>query len=423
MKNITIFIVVLYFILRTYGVVQLTSGLWALPLIVLSAQSLHLVLSQNFKITKYLLVESKWIIFSIFILLIYILYDYGNFKLDTTFSYLLTSIPFYIIGFYNGIKVDETFIKKITIFYLIFLGIYLLPKTITVLTSGSFNSSFFTSLFVSKEDTDFIFFLPFVAFITIFGYKLMRNSKLRLLKISATIILFFNILALFLSSKAAPIVMLLFSIIIYFFKGSKKIQKKYNYLFLSVLLIFLFILGVSTGLFGELGSLKSKSTAFIDLIINGFIISDEALNNISSDRWFTSLYSIEQFFKKPFFGNGAYLESVGGMLGNVEDFTTAAGGHSFVLDTMAYYGVFGLPIILILFKFSKDGFRYYKSVKNIKIENNQVLLFSSLMTSVFILNILNTGFLFSYFDNFLFLLSGFYLGKLYRTTRIKKSLI
>jgi hypothetical protein len=352
-------------------------------------------------------------------LLIYKFYEYGNFKLDTTFTYLLGSIPFYILGFSNGLKANDAFIKKIIVSYLWVLFIYLLPKIFLVLSSGYFSSDFFISSFVNGGfETSIIFFLPFIAFVTVYGFKLMYDSKLGYVKIMALIILFFNILALFLSSKAGPISMLLFSFVIYYFKRNNKIVKKYGYLLVVSTIIFLFVFGLSSGLFGDLGTLKSKSTAFVNFIESGFILNNEVLDNLTSQRWTADTYSLFQFFNKPLFGNGAYLESVSGMLGESSNFTTASGGHSFVFDTMAYYGVFGLPIIFILFKFSKDGFRYYEIIKNYRFENSKVLLYSSLMSSVFILNILNTGFLFSTFDNFLFLLSGFYLGKLYFKTKL-----
>tara|TARA_R110002051_G_scaffold325568_1_gene428961 strand:- start:11268 stop:12578 length:1311 start_codon:yes stop_codon:yes gene_type:complete len=416
LNNITIVIIVLYFILRTYGILELLPGLWVFPLAFIIIQSIHIVLNQQPKVTKFLFKESRWIVLSFFILLTYVSFQYGNFKLETTFTYLLTSIPFYIIGFSNGIKLNDSFLKKTTVSYFLFLSIYILPKTVTVLSSGSFNSDLFISLFVSsKEDTSVIFFLPFVAFITIYGFKLLFESKKSaIVNTIAALILFLNILALFISSKAGPIAVIVFAIIIYYFKGERRKIKKYSYILVSSLSILLFVFGLASGFFGELGSLKAKSSAFIRFVDSGFLFNDEILNNITSDRWTTDVYSLKQFLNKPLYGNGAYLETVEGMLGDAKSFTTAAGGHSFVLDTMAYYGIFGLPIILILFKFAKDGFRYFEVIKSNKFESKKVLLYASLVSSVFITNILNTGFLFSTFDNFLFLLAGFYLGKYYR---------
>jgi hypothetical protein len=418
-NNAAIFFIVLYFILRTYGIAELVPTLWVIPLLFISIMSMYVLLCQKQKVNYFLLTESRWIIISLIVLLIYKFYEYGNFKLDTTFTYLLGSIPFYILGFSNGLKANDAFIKKIIVSYLWVLFIYLLPKIFLVLSSGYFSSDFFISSFVNGGfETSIIFFLPFIAFVTVYGFKLMYDSKLGYVKIMALIILFFNILALFLSSKAGPISMLLFSFVIYYFKRNNKIVKKYGYLLVVSTIIFLFVFGLSSGLFGDLGTLKSKSTAFVNFIESGFILNNEVLDNLTSQRWTADTYSLFQFFNKPLFGNGAYLESVSGMLGESSNFTTASGGHSFVFDTMAYYGVFGLPIIFILFKFSKDGFRYYEIIKNYRFENSKVLLYSSLMSSVFILNILNTGFLFSTFDNFLFLLSGFYLGKLYFKTKL-----
>jgi len=412
--NAAIFFIVLYFILRTYGIAELVPTLWVIPLLFISIMSLHVLLCQKQKVNYFLFKESRWIIISLIVLLVHKFYDHGNFKLEATFSYLLCSTPFYILGFSNGIKVNDSFIKKIIIGYFMFLSIYLLPKVFVVLFSGSFHSGLFNSLFLTNsEEAGYILFLPFLAFVTVYGFRLMYASRLMYVKLTAVIILFFNLLSLVLSSKAGPISMIIFASIIYYFYDSKKTLKKSGQLIIVVSCILAFIYGLSSGSFGDLGSLKMKSIAFVNFIENGFLINNQVLDQITSQRWTAGIYSFQQFLKEPFFGQGGYLESVKGMLGDPSNFTTASGGHSFVLDTLAYYGVFGLPIIFILIKFSKDGFRYYRFTRHNKLENRIVLLYASLITSVFILNILNTGFLFSAFDSLLFLLSGFYLGKLY----------
>jgi len=417
--NFIVSIIVLYFIFRTHGVVQILPGIWLFPLIIIALFSVNKGLSVKKKYLKFLIKESKWIILSVFILTAYKFFDYGNFKLTNTFSYLITSLPFYVIGFYYGIKFNKDFIKKITIGYFVFTFFFLIPKIVLVFSTG-FNSTLFNLSFVADPtNKDFLLFLPFVSFITVYGSIQLLQSKSLLIKILAYIILLTNILAMFLSGKAGPIVILLIAITFYFFKNRSNFIQKYINIIVSTLFIFVLLFGISKGLFGELGSLKSKSTAVISFIENGFLINDDVLNRISSDRWSLDIHSIKQFFAKPIFGHGAYLESMKGMLGASANITTVAGGHSFIFDTMAFYGLFGLPLIFILVKFNRDAVKYYYLVKKNNEEHKISLIYASLLVGVLIANVLNSGFLFSSFDNFLFLLAGFYLGKYYYISKIK----
>ena len=414
--SLIILIISIYFIVRTYGIAEIIPGYWVIPLLIITIYSFYSLQKQNPNVVFFLVKESRWILLSLVILSIYIGFDYGNFKLTTTFIYLLVSLPFYILGFLNGVKSNESFIRKISIFYFMFLGIYLLPKTFLVLSLRNFNPELFISLFIEGGvESSFIFFLPFTGFVSIFGYALMSESKSVIIRLIALMTLIAIIIALFIASKAGPIAMLILTFIIYNYykKGKKTKLSKFFILIIVSVFAFIFVFSLAKGVFGNLGSLQGKSTALIDVIDSGILINDAVLDGISSNRWSAIVYSFRQFLAKPLFGHGAYLEEIEGMLGNVDLYTTAAGGHSFFFDTIAYYGIFGFSIILILFKFCKDGFKYYKIIPKDTLESKKALFYSSLISSVFIINILNTGFLFSSFDNYLFLISGFYLGKTY----------
>ena len=414
-KNLLAIFIILYFVLRTYGIVQIFPSLWLFPLIVIASFSAVLVI-KNKNYFNFFFKESKWIIISIFVLFSYLIVQYGNFKLEVTFVYLLTSLPFYIVGFYSGIDTKNKLVFWVSSGYFIFLSFYLLPKSFFVLSQNSFDSQLFINLFVDNEDdNDIIFFLPFLAFITIYsGYILSKSKKIKIRYLSY-ICIAINILALFLSAKAGAFALILFTIIFYYYLGKTSFFLKLRNTVISISVIILFLFGVNNGIFGDLGTLKSKSEGVVMLIESGILINDDILNIITSDRWTAGIHSINQFINKPFFGNGAYLEDVSLGLGASKTLYTAAGGHSFFLDTLAYYGIFGIPIILILIKFFKTSLMYSKIQKNNSLDNKESLIFSSLLGSLIIINILNTGFLFSYFDNFIFLLSGYYLGKYYRS--------
>lgn len=413
-KNFIAFVLIVYFILRTYGIVQVLPSLWLFPLIIISFFSFKLII-KNKKSLSFLINESKWIILSFFIISIYLIFQYGNFKLNVTFFYLISSIPFYIIGFYSGIDFKNNLIYIVSSVYFIFISLYLFPKILFVLSQNSFDSRLFISLFVdNKDDNDIIFFLPFVAFITIYSGYLLLKSKKSYLRFFSIVFIILNISALFLAGKAGAFAVILFTIIFYFYKRNTSSIIKYRNTIASVSIVVLFLIGVNNGLFGELGTLKSKSEGIVMLLDSGLLLNDEILNIITSDRWTAGIHSFQQFINKPVFGNGVYLDDVLLGAGGSETLYTAAGGHSFVLDTLAYYGVFGIPIIFILINFLKISNSYNKILVSNSLYNKEALVFSSLMGSVIVINILNTGFLFSYFDNFLFLLSGYYLGKYYR---------
>ncbi|MBP1631580.1 MAG: hypothetical protein H6Q15_2473, partial [Bacteroidetes bacterium] len=76
--------------------------------------------------------------------------------------------------------------------------------------------------------------------------------------------------------------------------------------------------------------------------------------------------------------------------------------------------IWGISLIMILIKFSTDAIKYYKIAD--PDEKKMALLFASAIISLFISNIMNSTFLFSSFDQFVFLCCGFFLGK-YSITR------
>ena len=103
-----ILIICIYFVVRTYGIAEVIPGYWVIPLLIITIYSFYSLQKQNLNVVFFLVKESRWILLSLVILSIYIGFDYGNFKLTTTFIYLLVSVPFYILGFLNGVKSNES---------------------------------------------------------------------------------------------------------------------------------------------------------------------------------------------------------------------------------------------------------------------------------------------------------------------------
>ena len=404
--------------MRTHGIVQLIPAIWVVPLVVISLNALFLFADLPHSAKGFLFKESKWVYFSIIILVIHLAFQHGNFKLFSTLSYLITSVPFYIIGYYYGFKNKDYFISKILIIYHFILSLYLLPKTYVVLVSSEFSADSYNALFVESYDLDFILFWPFAAFVTVIGLAFSITSKSTVLR---QISIFFggtNLIAFILCSKAAPFVFLVLSFLAYNILKKNNALKYLLYLPLTFLLSLLMLYIIGNGYLGDLGSLKSKSAALYTILLGASPLKADNLDNVSFGRFTAGLYSIKQFLQAPIFGNGAFAVANTGNLGQIQGYTSASGNHSFFLDTLAFYGISGIPLILIFLRFINNGFKYYKKVVVGTLENKTLLLWISFVVAIFTANILNSTLLFSVLDNYLFLVGGYFLGKYYYVLQV-----
>lgn len=418
-------LILLYLIIRTHGIAGYLPSVWAMPLLLIFVFSI-LILHKLPKPSLHQLVkESRWIILSLLILIVYMFLQYGNFKLYSTFNYLVFSIPFYIIGYYWGIFRRDIFFKNTIIAYFIFISLFLFSKLVQVDNFGTIGKETIGRLFYTpgweENYNEIIFFWPYVAFVLITAIGLL--SRKYLIHKNRTFLYILSLICLIsilFSGVAAPLVLIVIAMLIYYFNKSK--SKGRIRLLLAILGILLFsyiiIYLLGSGIIGNFGTATSKAEGFLLFFESGYIFDDFILNEITSGRWSAGIYSLIQFFKNPLFGNGAYLESVKDMLGETDKFTTAAGGHSFVLDSLAFYGIWGISLIMILIKFSTDAIKYYKIADTE--EKKMALIFASAIISLFISNIMNSTFLFSSFDQFVFLCCGFFLGKYHIAKKSEK---
>ena len=194
---------------------------------------------------------------------------------------------------------------------------------------------------------------------------------------------------------------------IYVFNFSKMAIIKFIVVFPVVSYISVFMLAEYS-----IGAIRAKASGILILIDSGFTLDESTLNIITSDRWTAILYSLIQFLRKPLFGHGIYLEDINGMLGNVNKYTTASGGHNFFIDLSAYMGVCCVPLILLYTKFIKLASEATRKSLNSNSYKLNIAIFSVLI-SVFVSNILNSWLLFSSFDNFIFMLAGYVIGQLF----------
>ncbi|MBA7555114.1 hypothetical protein ES705_47767 [subsurface metagenome] len=103
-RAIIFLIVLLYFILRTEGIAIHVPSVWVIPLSLILFYAFFTMSKLKKPDIKFLFIESRWIILSLLILLVFVFFKHGNFRLRAFFIYLFISIPFYMIGFYWGVK-------------------------------------------------------------------------------------------------------------------------------------------------------------------------------------------------------------------------------------------------------------------------------------------------------------------------------
>jgi len=415
-NSVITILILLYFIIRTHGVAGYLPSVWAIPLLLIFAFSILVLPKLPNKSLSQLVKESRWIILSLIVLIVCMFLQYGNFKLYSTFNYLVFSIPFYIIGYFWGIFGRDKYFKISVIGYFIFISLFLFSKLLQVDNFGTIGKETIGRLFYTPGGeanyNEIIFFWPYVAFVLITAISLLSRKYLipknrTFLYVLSSICL----ISILFSGVAAPIVLIVIAMLVYYFNKSKSKGRIRLLLAIPGILLFsyLIIYLLGSGLVGNFGTATSKAEGFLLFFESGYIFDDFILNEITSGRWTAGMYSINQFLAAPLTGHGAFLEDIKGAMTNIDNFNTAAGGHSFVLDSLAFYGIWGISLIMILIKFSTDAIKYYKIAG--PDEKKMALIFASAIISLFISNIMNSTFLFSSFDQFVFLCCGFLLGK------------
>lgn len=422
-NSVITILILLYFIVRTHGVAGYLPSVWAIPLLLLFAFSILILPKLPNTSLRQLVKESRWIILSLIILIVCMFLQYGNFKLYSTFNYLIFSIPFYIIGYYWGTFRRDKYFKISVIGYFIFISLFLFSKLLQVDNFGTIGKETIGRLFYTPGGeanyNEIIFFWPFVAFVLITAISLLSNKYLisknrTFLYVLSSICL----ISILFSGVAAPIVLIVIAMLVYYFNKSKSKGRIRLLLAIPGILLFsyLIIYLLGSGFFGSFGTASTKAGGIIMLVESGIVLDDVVLNEITSDRWTAGMYSINQILSAPLTGHGAYLEEHAGNMRDINNYTTSAGGHSFVLDSLAFFGIWGISLIMILIKFSSDAIKYYKIADTE--EKKMALIFASAIISLFISNIINSTFLFSSFDQFVFLCSGFFLGKYHITKTV-----
>jgi len=218
-------LILMYLVMRTYGIAGYLPSLWSLPLLMIFVFSVAILLKLQKFILFQLVKESRWIILSLFVLMIYMFLENGNFKLYTTFNYLNFSVPFYIIGYYWGILRRDKYFKISVIGYFIFVSFFLFSKLLQIEIFREIGKETLGRLFYNpggeESYNEMIFLWPYVAFLLIIVMGLVisvniepRNKPFVYL---LSLICFISILF---SGLSAPIVLIVVAIFVYYFNES-----------------------------------------------------------------------------------------------------------------------------------------------------------------------------------------------------------
>ncbi len=152
------------------------------------------------------------------------------------------------------------------------------------------------------------------------------------------------------------------------------------------------------------GGLGAAGGAFakVTLLVQGlwsmlFGRKAEMLEQASSARWSLMWTSLETFFRNPIAGHGFF--------GTAD---TAVGGHSFLVDTAAIFGIIGFLPIALFFWLLYKGLRRSRRLKGVAWTNSSSMIFlltlmAGLVMNPYFLSLLSLSY-------FLFLLLGFALA-------------
>jgi len=407
-NNILTYSLLVYFILRTHGINGYLPSVWVIPLLLIISIAFKKIKSTYF---LFLINELKWVIISFILLLAFIYYDYGNWKLQDLFNNLAFSIPFFIVGFDWGIFNKKKYFNQIIKYLYFFTAFYLLSKLIQINGPFIIDESFLGNAFYSVDNNlqNLIFFWPFTTIVGIIGFtniwydneysKYYKNFTLFCFSIIITSIL--------LSGFGAPVFLLMLTFIIFILLGAPLFSRFTYFLYLIFAILFTFIATYLMAFYFDLGDTSFKLQGLFKLFTAASL--DDTLNQITSNRYGLISYSFDQFLQNPLFGHGAYYEDIEHFEFSI--YRYVSGTHSFVFDTLAFFGLLAIPFLLIIYRFNLVLIRFYR--KNEIINKNVSRIWLSLFLSFTISNLLNPYFLFSYLDNFIFLFIGYITGSLY----------
>lgn len=375
------------------------SGSFVTPIIIVTIQLfLILTILKGINIKSFVR-DSKWIILSLVILVIYFLVSYGNTNgLLSRILVLYCTIPAFILGYYLG------FSKRRNILYFIISIAYWVVFSITIFTFTRSGSFVYDDIYSSGDLTKnyFILYWPFVFIIANVGFFTMvdnfrKNRKLSILLFGSYILM---LISIFLTTFTAPIMLTFIFFIFYFYFREKLKAKTIIMTSSAIVTIFLLMTYISKSELPAIASISKELAGFTSFIRDG---KYSGLEIVSNGRMALLPISINSFIESPFIGKGAYWAT------NRQ--AMVASQHSSIFDMLAFYGMLGLPILMIYLNFIKHYLKRNKSNNIINFKDQMIVSFLCVFSSILIISFFNP-YLFSFIpsDAIYMLMGGYILG-------------
>jgi hypothetical protein len=351
-----------------------------------------------------------YLLFPLVILFFYYIAGHGDLKHVLTLKFYVYSIPFYLMGFRLAlIRADKA--RHLTIYViLVGMGTFVIIELLKIgpaIFSGVTRHILAQRLTVDGDAHVFILYFPGLAMYAILSVSLydMKNIKL---KTSSIIFQFLFLIACLISAFTAPVIMYIGGFLVllqlYLLASGKSIRT----------VSWLLALMISIALFVQCYMSSPKEVQEVPHIRRVGMIVDlftgqeadfQYLDEMTNGRIGLALRSLQVFLENPIVGIGAFYKS-------------EIGSHSFILDTLAYYGVFGAVPLFMLF-----GHWISSGIYNIRNSefNWSMLGTTAACLSIVIFSALNPYLFHSRMDHFIFLAAGMICGDNYMLKRWKRS--
>ncbi len=345
------------------------------------------------------------IFLALFFVGVHALAGHGD-RIHRTFYYFIRSIPFFVLGaavtrnrpFRNtilvGILVGYTLVACLDIYSVLTNSEVqgLIREQIAALTTGAQGEEE-----VLLGVNNLIYHFPTLVFVMFLSFSLydLKSNSFKVFVLGCQSILLLTVLA---STWTAAVILLTAGLVILVCLESSKRGRILPVVGLAVFLITVFVFysgltSVSEG--GDMGKMTQRIALIMQNIADPGGMAEIA-DEISGTRLSLMELSVNEFLKAPLFGVGDFY------------FHERLGGHSFVADTFARYGLIGgVPLVVMLISWTWKAFKNYLRDPKGRMHTSQLTFFS-----VFLLgNVLNPYLFMATLDLVVFFAAGLTCGE------------
>lgn len=358
-------------------------------------------------LTRYLL----WLYISVFVLGLYWLAGHGDEKGFESLKIFIYAIPFFLMGLRIGISDAKVCFQVFVGLILIILAGFAL-KDILIIGKSAFLGldRSLLAYYISKGDeAAFIMHYPTLSAATLLSCGLyeIKSNFVKVLVIGCQSILVYNIIV---STWTGATLLIIFGIsgILLFIQKEIRLNLTravfITFMAIVALVVVFNLVGMATHGRGKVQAKRISN--IIEGVLNPHEIMD-VLDDNSGGRISLAKGSISSFVGSPIIGVGPRYHVTG----------STGGGHSFVFDTFAYYGLLGgVPIMTMILMWINAGI--YNCLHRRNSWSN--IAATVVMISTFIGCFYNPYLLHSRLDYLFFFAGGFICGQRYTSTHKKQ---